>query len=158
MSQASRSNQSAAGQTGRTLATGSPSSSQTWTRSRAGESSTRRRWYETENRFGFGSGTRASPLDPGSFRSRPDVRPDVARDLLLAPAEVVGGGDVAEEVEAVLVAEHGARLHEPRRVDDERRLAECLARLDHARDARVRRHSATPRISYAGGTPPRIFS
>ena len=85
-------------------------------------------------------------------------RADVARDLLLAPAEVVGGGDVGEEVEAVLVAEERARLDEPGGVDDERRLAERLARLDDAGHAGVRRHSATPRISYAGGTPPRIFS
>ena len=59
MSQASRSNQSAAGQTGRTLSTSSPSSSQTFTVSRAGLSETRRSWYVTAKRVGFGSGTRA---------------------------------------------------------------------------------------------------
>ena len=75
MSQASRSNQSAAGHTGSTLATGSPSSSQTCTRTRAGSSETRRRWYETEKRFGFGSGTRASPWVDGSWMSRPAAVP-----------------------------------------------------------------------------------
>ena len=46
----------------------------------------------------------------------PVRRADVAGDLLLAPAEVVGDRDVGEEVEAVLVAERGAGLDEPRRI------------------------------------------
>ncbi len=62
----------------------------------------------------------------------PCIRPDVADDFLLAPAEVVGRGDVGEKVEPVLVAKGGARLDESRRIDDERRLAERLARLDDA--------------------------
>ena len=44
MSQASRSCQSAVGQTGTTVATVSPSSSHTWTRTRAESSATRSRW------------------------------------------------------------------------------------------------------------------
>ncbi len=69
-----------------------------------------------------------------------------------APAEVVGGRDVREEVEALLVAEVRARLDEPRGVDDERRLAVRLLRLDEAGHA-VEAHEATLRSSYAGGTP-----
>ena len=98
------------------------------------------------------------PLRAGRVQVAPGGGADVPGDALLAPAEVVGRGDVAQDVEAVLVAQAGARLDQPRRVDDERRLAERLPRLDEAGNARVRGHSATPRISYAGGTPPRIFS
>ena len=83
---------------------------------------------------------------------------DVACDLLLAPAEVVGCRDVAKKVETLLVPEVRARLDESRRVDDEGPLAESLARLDHSRNACVACHWATPRIRYAGGTPARIFS
>ena len=58
MSKTSRSYQSAVGQTGTTLATDCPSSSQTWTRTRAVSSATRIRRYESEKRLGFGSGER----------------------------------------------------------------------------------------------------
>jgi hypothetical protein len=83
--------------------------------------------------------------------------PEVAGNLALAPAEVVDGRDVREEVESLLVAEVGARLDEPRRVDDERRLAVRVLALDEARNA-FEGQLATPRISYAGGTPALIFS
>ena len=83
--------------------------------------------------------------------------PDVPCDALLAPAEVVRRREVAQHVEACLVAEVQARLGDAGRVDDERRLPERLACLDESGDSLVA-HSATPRISYAGGTPARIFS
>jgi hypothetical protein len=81
----------------------------------------------------------------------------VAGDPSLAPAEVVDGRDVGEEVEAFLVTEVGTRLDESRGVDDERRLAVSVLALDEARDA-FEGQLATPRISYAGGTPALIFS
>jgi hypothetical protein len=81
----------------------------------------------------------------------------VAGDPSLAPAEVVDGRDVGEEVEAFLVTEVGTRLDESRGVDDERRLAVSVLALDEARDA-LEGQLATPRISYAGGTPALIFS
>ena len=135
MSQASRSNQSAAGQTGTTRLDGLAVVEPDLDAEAAGSSPTRSSWYETENRFGFGSGTCASPCEPGLVEVAARRRADVPGDALLAPAEVVRGGDVAQEVEPLLVAEVRARLDEACRVDDEGRLAECLARLDDARDA-----------------------
>ena len=82
---------------------------------------------------------------------------EVPGDLALAPPEVVDRRDVGEEVEALLVPKVEARLEEPRRVDDERRLAERVLALDKPRYA-FERQEATPRISYAGGTPALIFS
>jgi hypothetical protein len=70
----------------------------------------------------------------------------MAGDALLPPAEIVRGGDVGEEVEAELVAQVEAGLDEARRVDDERRLAVGLLRLDEARHSLIG-HEATPRIS-----------
>ena len=74
-----------------------------------------------------------------------------------APAEVVDGREVGQEVEALLVAEVRAGLDDAGRVDDERRLAVRLLALDEPRDA-FEGQLATPRISYAGGTPALIFS
>ena len=81
----------------------------------------------------------------------------VAGDLAFAPAEVVDGCDVGQEVEALLVAQVRARLDDPGRVDDERRLAVRVLALYQARYA-FEGQEATPRISYAGGTPALIFS
>ncbi len=83
--------------------------------------------------------------------------PPVAGDGLFAPAEVVDGREVGQEVEAERVAQVEAGLDEARRIDDERLLAVCLLRLHHAGNGFVD-HSATPRISYAGGTPACTFS
>ena len=92
---------------------------------------------------------------------RVDVAPGrgavVAGDRALAPAEVVDGRDVGQEVEALLVAQVRARLEEPSGVDDERGLAVRILALDEPRDS-FERQLATPRISYAGGTPALIFS
>ncbi len=77
--------------------------------------------------------------------------------MAFAPAEVVDGRDVGEEIEAFLVSEVRAGLDEAGRVDDERRLAERLLALDQPGDA-FKGQLATPRISYAGGTPALIFS
>ena len=87
-------------------------------------------------------------------------RADVAGDAVPAPAEIVGCGDVDEHVEPRLVAEVGAGLDDARGVDDQRRLAVLLARLDEPRSRLVpgAAHSATPRMLYAGGTPALIFS
>src|SRR6187401_2364305 len=81
----------------------------------------------------------------------------VAGDLSPAPAEVVDGRDVGEEIEAPLVPEVRARLGHPSGVDDERRLAVRVHTLDEAGHA-FEGQLATPRISYAGGTPATIFS
>ena len=102
-------------------------------------------------------GLRARPCRAGRVQVAAPGGADVAGDRPLVPAEVVGRSDVGEEAEAVLVAQVAARLDEPRRVDDERRLAVRLLRLDEARDPLVAQ-LATPRISYAGGTPARTFS
>jgi len=74
------------------------------------------------------------------------ARPVVAGDSPLAPAEVVGRRDVGEEVEALLVTQVRAGLEEPRRIDDERRLAVGVAALDQTWDP-LERQLATPRIS-----------
>src|SRR6185295_10507200 len=81
----------------------------------------------------------------------------VAGDGALVPAEVVGRGDVGEKVEPELVAEMESRVDEPFRLDDHRRLAVTLRFGSEPRD-RLVAHEATSRISYAGGTPARIFS
>jgi hypothetical protein len=81
----------------------------------------------------------------------------VAGDAALAPAEVVDGRDVGQEVEALLVAQVRAGLDETCRVYDERRLAVRVLALDEPRNA-FEGQLATPRISYAGGTPALIFS
>jgi hypothetical protein len=83
--------------------------------------------------------------------------PVIARDLALAPAEVIDWSDVREEVESFLVAQIRAGLDEPGRIDDERRLAVRVLALDQARNS-FEGQLATPRISYAGGTPALIFS
>jgi hypothetical protein len=70
----------------------------------------------------------------------------VAGDPALAPAEIVDGRDVGQEVESLFVAEVRARLGDPRRVDDERRLAVGVLALDEAWYA-LERQLATPRIS-----------
>src|SRR6266511_1397096 len=87
----------------------------------------------------------------------PSGRADVTRDALAGPAEVVGGGDVGEEVEGEIVAEVAPRLRQARRVDDKRRLALGLTNLDEPGTAVVVQ-LATPRSSYAGGTPAITFS
>src|SRR6185312_16407783 len=70
---------------------------------------------------------------------------------------VVGRGHVGEEVEAEPVAEMESRVDEPFGLHNHRRLAVTL-RLGSATRDRLGAHEATSRISYAGGTPARIFS
>ena len=77
--------------------------------------------------------------------------------MAFAPAEVVDGRDVGQEVEALFVAEVRAGLDEASQVDDQRRLAVRLPALDEPGDS-LEGQLATPRISYAGGTPALIFS
>ena len=84
-------------------------------------------------------------LRSGRVQVAPRGRSDVAGDPARAPAQVVGRRDVGEHVEALL-AQVDAGLLEPGRVDDERRLAERLPRLDEAGDA-LEGQDATPRIS-----------
>jgi hypothetical protein len=76
----------------------------------------------------------------------PGQGPVVARDAAVPPAEIVDGGDVGEEAEALDVAEVEAGLRQPRRVDDQGRLAVLVAALDEAGDA-FKGQEATPRIS-----------
>jgi hypothetical protein len=82
---------------------------------------------------------------------------DVTGDALCAPAEVVRGGDVREEVEAQLVTQVQRGLDQTWRVDDNGRLAVLLLNLDEP-GYTVVVQDATPRISYAGGTPAMTFS
>ena len=77
--------------------------------------------------------------------------------MAFAPAEVVDGRDVGQEVEALSVAEVRAGLDEAGWVNDQRRLAVRLVALDETGDS-LEGQLATPRISYAGGTPALIFS
>ena len=88
----------------------------------------------------------------------PVARAEVAGDTRVAPAEVVGGRDVREEVEALIVAEVETGLDDPGGIDDQRRLAVRFPCLDQPGDGCVQAHSATPRISYAGGMPALIRS
>ena len=82
-------------------------------------------------------GTAPVPLRAGRVEVAAPGGADVAGDAELAPAEVVGRGDVGEHVEAFLVAQVRSRLEQPGGIDDERRLAERLARLDEPRHALV---------------------
>jgi hypothetical protein len=66
--------------------------------------------------------------------------------VALSPAEVVDRRDIGQEAEALRVAKVGARLEEPRGIDDERDLAVSLLALDEPRDS-FERQLATPRIS-----------
>ena len=78
MSQTSRSCQSAVGQTRTTLGTCSPSSTQTWMRTRGASRSPERTastWKLTAKRFGLDVGLRARPQVPGRLRSRPFAPP-----------------------------------------------------------------------------------
>ena len=95
---------------------------------------------------GLGLRRARQPLRAQSVEIAARARPVVAGDSPLAPAEVVGRGDVGEEVEALLVAQVRAGLEEPRCVDDEGRLAVGVAALDEARNP-LERQLATPRIS-----------
>jgi hypothetical protein len=72
--------------------------------------------------------------------------PVVAGDLAVAPAQVVDGRDVGEEVEAFLVAEMRAGLDQPGGIDDQRCLAVRLLALDEPWDS-FEGQLATPRIS-----------
>jgi hypothetical protein len=75
------------------------------------------------------------------------TEPDVARDAPFAPAEVVGGRDVREEVEPLLVAKVRADLDEARGVDDERALAVGLLDPFDTGDLAPGGQKATLRIS-----------
>jgi hypothetical protein len=83
------------------------------------------------------------PLRAGRVQVAAAAGADVAGDALLAPAEIVGRGDVGEEVVALLVAEVLAGLAQERGLDDEGRLAVGRLRLQQARDLQL----ATPRSS-----------
>jgi hypothetical protein len=102
-------------------------------------------------------GARGRAVSPGQVEVPPCRRPVVAGDPARAPAQVVRGADVGEKVEALRVAQVDAGLDQSGRVDDQGRLAVLLFRLDQSGDA-LKGQEATPRISYAGGTPAWIFS
>jgi hypothetical protein len=85
-------------------------------------------------------------LTAGEIEIAADPGPVVAGDAAFAPAQIVGGADVGEEAEALDVAEVQASFDEARGVDDERRLAVLLLRLDEPGYAFVGQ-LATPRIS-----------
>jgi hypothetical protein len=102
-------------------------------------------------------GARCGAVSTGQIEVPPRRRPVVAGDAARAPAEEVSGTDVGEEVEALGVAQVDAGFDQAGRVDDQRCLAVFLFRLDQTGDALVGQ-DATPRISYAGGTPAWIFS
>ena len=69
------------------------------------------------------------------------------------PASAMRAATSVFRVQQILLA----RFDEARRVDDERRLAMRDLLLHEAGDS-GEAHSATPRISYAGGTPASTFS
>jgi len=73
-------------------------------------------------------------------------RADVTGDPFAAPAEIVGGGDVGEEVEAELVAQVARGFRQTGRVDDQCRLGLGLANFDEPGNAVVVQ-DATPRSS-----------
>ena len=100
----------------------------------------------TANRAGFGLRRAGEALGRRLVQVAAGARPVVAGDAALAPAEVVDRRDVGEEVEALLVTEVEARLEEPRRIDDERRLVVRVLALDQPGDA-LERQLATPRSS-----------
>jgi hypothetical protein len=85
-------------------------------------------------------------LGAGCIQVSAGLRSVVARDLALAPAEVVDRRDVREEVEALLVAQVEAGLEDPGRIDDESRLAVGVLALDEAGYSFVGQ-LATPRSS-----------
>src|SRR5215213_5632898 len=94
----------------------------------------------------------SGPVDVASLSMAP-----IAGNRALVPAEVVGRGDVGEEVEAALVAQEFRRFPQPPCLHDHRGLAAVLGHRGEPGDV-GERHEATPRMSYAGGTPARIFS
>src|SRR6187200_264530 len=94
----------------------------------------------------------AGPVDVAPAAMSP-----VAGHGAVVPAEVVGSSDVGEEVEAALVAQVLRCLAKLRRLDDHGRFAAFLGHRCEPGDV-GEVHDATPRISYAGGTPARIFS
>src|SRR5207247_7599580 len=102
---------------------------------------------------------RRAPKTRGAGRVQVAARrvAPVAGDRALVPAQVVDRRHVREEAEVELVAQVEAGLHEPCRIDDERRLPMLFDPLHHTGDRFVPQ-LATPRISYAGGTPALIFS
>jgi hypothetical protein len=69
-------------------------------------------------------------LAAGEVEVAADGRSVVAGDAPVAPAEVVGRGDVGEEAEALDVAQVEAGFGQSCRVDDERRLAVLFPGLD----------------------------
>ena len=97
-------------------------------------------------RFGFGSGVRSRPCGAGPVQVAARGGADVAGDAALAPAEVVDGGDVGQEVEPV-AAEVLAGVDQAGRVDDDRLLPVLVARLDEAGHVVEQGYEATPRIS-----------
>ena len=108
----------------------------------------------TAKRAGFASGEREkpcewteAPLPGGRVQVTAGGRAEVTRHALLAPAQVVHRRDVGEQREPLLVTEERAGLEQPRRIDDERRLAVCLAALHEAGDSFEGAQLATPRIS-----------
>ena len=64
-------------------------------------------------------------------------RADVAGDAVRAPAEVVGGGDVGEEVEAELVTQVQRRVHQARRVDDDASSRRARSRISTSPGTRL---------------------
>jgi hypothetical protein len=84
---------------------------------------------------------RAGAVDVPSGR-----RADVAGDALRPPAEIVGGCDVREEVEPLLVPQVEGGVDEPGGLDDDGGLAVRLGVRDVAGDA-AEVQLATPLIS-----------
>src|SRR5207237_6647157 len=97
-------------------------------------------------------GERLEALRAGAVEVAAGRRADVAGHAFRAPAEVVRGGHVREEREALLVVQVRRRLDEALRLDDDRRLVVALLLADVARDV-APGHDATPRTSSAAGIP-----
>ena len=143
---------------GTTLSTGSPSSSHTWTRTRAASGAEREQVvvHREALRLRRGLAREARPSRARSGRGRRPCR--CSRRRAARPSRGSrsarrrrGSRKPCSSRRCV------ARLDEARRVDDERRLAVRVLRLDEAGNAFVAQRRR-PRISYAGGTPASTFS
>ena len=108
----------------------------------------------TAKRFGFGAGQGLEALGHRQVEVAAGRRCRCTRRRPCpAPAEVVGGRDVREEVEPLLVAQVGAGLEQRRRLDDERRLAVALLDALDARESRPSRSRGDPPQLVGGRDP-----
>ena len=151
-SNCSRSCQSAVGHTATTLSTDSPSSSQHLEPHPDGELLQRKQVVADGEALRLHLGKDLQSLRRREVDVAPVRRRDVTGDALAAPVQVVRSDEVAEHVEAELVACVRARFADARRLDRDRRLAERFLLVDEAGKLAVA-HVATCLRAHAGATP-----